>query len=103
MKVWKLYAGDELVADLVVTGLDDPWLLARVEPGPAHERYRPLFAADLTDAADDDEDEEDDDEPVDPRFAEMRRALRLCNPKGKAVTAFLLHVDGDEAWWRWVD
>jgi hypothetical protein len=49
--VWKLYAGDELVADLVVTGLDDPWLLARVEPGPALDRYRPLFEAELRDAA----------------------------------------------------
>ena len=84
MKVWKLYAGDELVADLVVTGLDDPWLLARVEPGPGHERYRPLFAADLAEAADDDEDDDEDDE--EPEVALSPRCAARCGcatPRGK--------------------
>jgi hypothetical protein len=85
--VWKLYAGDELVADLVVTGLDDPWLIAHVEPGPALDRYRPAF----------------DDDSADPSHAEMRRALRLRRPDGATVSAYSLHVDGDEAWWRWTE
>ena len=95
--VWKLYAGDELVADLVVTGLDDPWLIARVEAGPGLERHRQLFEAELAAAKDEDQD------LVDPRLSELRRALRLSKPDGTVVAAFLLHVDGDEAWWRWVD
>jgi hypothetical protein len=86
--VWKLFAGDDLVADLVVTGLDDPWLLARVEPGPALDRYRPLFEAELRD---------------DFSHGGMRRALRLRRPDGADVAPHSLHIDGDEAWWRWTD
>jgi hypothetical protein len=41
---WRLYAGDELLADLNVTGGDFPWLHARVEPKDGFERYRDLFA-----------------------------------------------------------
>jgi hypothetical protein len=36
-EVWKLYAGNELVAELVVTGGDFRWLDARVEARPAFE------------------------------------------------------------------
>lgn len=93
-KVWKLYAGDELVADLVVTGLDDPWLLAHVEAHPGLERFRPLFEAEL---------QGEDGDIGDPRLSALRRELRLSKPGGKRVAAFMLHVDGDEAWWRWVD
>ena len=83
-KAWKLYAGDELVADLVVTGLDDPWLLARVEPGPGHERYRPLFAADLAEAADDDEDDdEDDEEPEDCASPRCAARCGCATPRAK--------------------
>ena len=31
------------------------------------------------------------------------KVLWLCKPGGEAVAASMLHVDGDEAWWRWVD
>ena len=41
-EVWKLYAGDELVAELVVTGGDFPWLDARVDARPSFEPLRPL-------------------------------------------------------------
>jgi hypothetical protein len=93
-KAWRLYAGDELVADLVVTGLDDPWLYARVEAQPGLARFRPLFEAEL---------QGEDGNLGDPRLVELRRELRLRKPDGQTVAAFMLHVDGDEAWWRWVD
>jgi hypothetical protein len=42
-ETWKLYAGDELVADLVVTDGDFPWLYADVREEPGFARFRPLF------------------------------------------------------------
>ncbi|MBX6751337.1 MAG: hypothetical protein IRY85_17015 [Micromonosporaceae bacterium] len=27
----------------------------------------------------------------------------LRNPEGRDVPEFLLHIDGDQAWWRWSD
>jgi hypothetical protein len=93
-KVWKLYARDELVADLVVTGLDDPWLIARVKARPGLERFRPLFEAEL---------KGEDGDIADPHISKLRRELRLSKPDGARVAAFMLQVDGDEAWWRWID
>ena len=44
-QVWTLYAGKEVVARLVVTGGDCPWLDARVEACPGLAPHRPLFDA----------------------------------------------------------
>jgi hypothetical protein len=92
--VWKLHAGEELVAELVVTGLDDPWLIARVDARPGLERFRPLFEAEL---------QGEDGDIAGPHISQLRRELRLSKPNGAVVVAFMLHVDGDEAWWRWID
>jgi len=45
-QVWRR-RGNELVADLIVTGGDFPWLNASVQATPAFEELRPLFAEDL--------------------------------------------------------
>jgi hypothetical protein len=44
--VWHLLRGDQLVAELVVTGGDFPWLSATVR-APAFDELRPLFAEEL--------------------------------------------------------
>jgi len=93
-KDWTLYAGDEHLADLVVTGLDDPWLHARVEAQPGLERFRPLFEEEL---------KGEDGDIGGPRLSALRRELRLLKPDGTAAASFLLHVDGEVAWWRWID
>jgi hypothetical protein len=41
--VWQLIRRAELVADLVVTGGDFPWLSAEVRPTTEFEEVRPLF------------------------------------------------------------
>jgi hypothetical protein len=96
---WRLYAGDEHVADLVVSGFDFPWLEADVVSQPGLDRFRSLF---------DDEvrylDEAGDEEG---RWAQtqsaIRRSLRMTFPDGRDVPEWLLHIDGDEAWWRFAD
>ena len=30
-------------------------------------------------------------------------AVTLRHPDGREVPEFLLHIDGDRAWWRWSD
>jgi hypothetical protein len=41
---WTLHGRDGLVADLVVTGGDFPWLYARLEPHDGWAEIQPLFA-----------------------------------------------------------
>jgi hypothetical protein len=94
-EVWTLYAGEQLVARLVVTGADFPWLAARIEPQPAFEPFRPLFARQRAAT------EAEEWDRADELHGRVGRELSLVDPKGVRVAEFLLHVDGDDAWWRW--
>jgi hypothetical protein len=100
-EAWRLYAGDELVADLVVTRGDFPWLHATVEANAGFERYRDLFAKEL--AASEAAAETDSWSAADIYHYRIRAELRLVAPDGREVPEFLLHVDESEAWWRWSD
>ena len=95
--VWRLRRGDELVAELVVTGGDFPWLNATVRATPAFDELRPLFAEELRllDQLD------HDVEAWEAAYDRVRQAVILERPDGFAVPEFLLHVDGGDAWWRW--
>ena len=94
-EVWRLHAGETLVADLVVTGGDFPWLTAAVEGQPALAAFRPLFDEEwaVTEAEDWDR--------ADTLVREITDNLTLTDPQGVRVAEFLLHIQGDEAWWRW--
>jgi hypothetical protein len=97
-QVWRLHDGDDVLAELTVIEADWPWLRARVVATEAFERVRPLF---------DDElrllelDESVDDWEA--AYARISSTLDLARPDGVRVAEFLLHVEGDEAWWRWAD
>jgi hypothetical protein len=95
MSIWRLYRREELIAELVVTGGNFPWLEARVEPRPGLEALRPLLDEEVALV--------DDDERWTEVHLRLRRRLRLVDPDGREVPEFLLHIDGDEAWWRWSD
>ena len=36
-------------------------------------------------------------------YARVRAATYLVDPGGVRMPEFLLHIDGDEAWWRYSD
>ena len=97
--VWQLCQGDQVVADLVVTGSDFPWLEARLEPRAGFEALRPLFEEDLKLV------ELIDDEPEawEAVYDRIRTTCSLRYPDGRTVPEFLLHIDGVDAWWRWHD
>ena len=98
-ETWKLHRGDELLADLVVTDGDFPWLYARVRPHDGFEDVRPLFAEELRLL----DDIENDSAAWETAYDAIRAIIILRYPAGGEVPEFLLHVDGDEAWWRWSD
>lgn len=99
--VWTLHRryDGRLLARLVVTGGDFPWLNARVEPEEELTEVRPLFGDDLRllDRIDDDGD------AWEAAYEAIRQAVTLRDPEGRDVPEFLLHIDGVEAWWRWSD
>jgi hypothetical protein len=98
---WTLHRRDDgrLLADLVVTGGDFPWLNARVDPREAFEEVRPLFADEvrLLDGVD------ENVESWERAYEAVRSAVTLRYPDGREVPEFLLHIDGNQAWWRWKD
>jgi hypothetical protein len=99
-RVWQLVRPDgELLAELVVTDSDFPWLNATIRPTVGFEDVRPLFVDELrwlhADAG--------NPEQWDAAYERIRAATRLLAPDGHSVPEFLLHIDGDQAWWRWLE
>jgi hypothetical protein len=96
---WRLYRGDQLIATLTVTDADFPWLNATVETLEGFEEVRHLFAHELQllDHLDDHVDAWDN------AYDAIRSTVTLKYPDGKDIPEFLLHIDGDQAWWRWSD
>ena len=98
--VWTLHRRDDgrILADLVITGGDFPWLNARVEPRDGLADVLPLFAEELLRLEVD-----DDTESWERAYDAIRAVVTLRYPAGHEVPEFLLHIEGDEAWWRWSD
>ena len=94
--VWRPRRGDAIIAELVVTGGDLPWLNATVRATPAFDELRPLFVEELRllDRLD------QDVEAWEAAYDRVRREVILERPDAFAVPEFLLHVDGEYARWR---
>ncbi|GAA2970977.1 hypothetical protein [Actinokineospora diospyrosa] len=96
-EVWRLTRGGEPVAEIVVDDGDFPWLYGRLVPLAPFEEFRPLFEEEHRLLQEDSSAEE-----WDAVYARISSALTLHSPDGP-VAEYLLHVDGDEAWFRWID
>jgi hypothetical protein len=98
-RVWQLVRGEELLAELVVTGGDFPWLNARVGPTAGFAEVRPLFDGELRRL------EYLDEEPEQwqTAYRRTREVVRLLAPDVRPVPEFLLDIEGEDAWWRWSD
>lgn len=100
-ETWTLRDQGKQIARWEVTGTDFPSLEAIVHREPGFEQVRELFDEDLRllEALD------DGDLRTVERFEEHYRTiqarLELVGPDGVAVQEFLLHIDGDKAWWKW--
>jgi hypothetical protein len=72
-RVWQLVRGDELLAGLVVTGGDFPWLNAQVRPAAGFAEVQPLFEDELRQLDHLDE----DPAPWQAAYDRIRQAVRL--------------------------
>ena len=94
---WRLLAGDIEIARLVVNGSNQPWLTATVIPAAEFDHYRSLFDDELVAL-----DRLDADLPGhNAIYRRIREQLTFLHPDGRIVAEWLLHIDGDRAWWRW--
>jgi hypothetical protein len=95
-RVWRLHRGDELLAEIVVTGGDFPWLIGRATTYPAFDRYAPIFSEVATYIA-----ETSDDAEWLALQQDVMANVTLRHPNGDDVGRYLLYIDGDHASWRW--
>ncbi|MEU7551464.1 hypothetical protein AB0B01_03725 [Streptomyces sp. NPDC044571] len=93
---WGQEHGRELVGEIAIAGFDFPWLSGRFTPQPAFAVFKPWFDEARAVLA------EEDFERFDEVYASIARRLTLVSPTGP-VAEFLLHIEGDEARFRWSD
>jgi hypothetical protein len=96
--VWGLHHGGELVAGLLVTEIDFPWMRGRIEPLPAYDKVRGLFEAGerAMDA--------DDADGLDEAYYRIRAATSMTFPDGSPVAEYMLEIFSDgTCGWRWND
>jgi hypothetical protein len=93
----QLMHGTTVLGTLTKTDVDMPWVQCTFVPTPAFATIQPLFEAEqqaLTDQND----------VLWEQLYEQIDALglRLVNQdKGQSIGQFLLHIDGDQAWFRY--
>jgi hypothetical protein len=86
------------IGEIVIDDADFPWLSGRFRAGPAYGAVQELFARELALL----EGGEGPGEEWEAVYAEIERRVRLVSPDGP-VAEFLLHVQGERAWFRWSD
>lgn len=97
-QVWRVSSGERPVGEILIDDADFPWLSGSFVPGPAYDTVHTLFARDLALLDEVDEHVEEWEAAHD----EIRRRVSLSSPDGP-VPEFLLHIEGDRAWFRWSD
>lgn len=95
-EVWQVRGADEPVGDILIDEADFPWLSGRFVAGPGFAGVRELFARELALV---EADEEEKRQQWEEAYDEIRRRVSLIAPRGP-VPEFLLHIEGDRAWFR---
>ncbi|BET45727.1 hypothetical protein RGQ21_07090 [Kitasatospora aureofaciens] len=90
---------DAEIGEILIEDADFPWLSGRFRAGPAYGAVRDLFVRELALVEGDGAERRAEWEAV---RAEIERRVRLVSPDGP-VAEFLLHIEGDRAWFRWSD
>ncbi|WLW49861.1 hypothetical protein [Streptomyces sp. YU58] len=98
-EVWQVRSGEDAVGEILIDDADFPWLSGHFTAGPGYGAVRELFARELALTERDDEGHWQQWEEA---YDEIRRSVSLASPDGP-VAEFLLHIDGDRAWFRWSD
>jgi hypothetical protein len=94
---YRLYRGDELLGTITHTDDDFPWHNGTFDPTPEFEELRPLFEQELALLNSGKMDEWEM-----AWGAITAHGLRLVSRSpGADIDDFLLHIDGEQAWWRY--
>jgi hypothetical protein len=99
-ETWSLVVGTEIVGTIEVNAIDMPWLIGKLSAQPAFDEFRGAFAEELGLVEGDLDTHVDEWEAI---YQTITNKLRLYRPDGTAVPEYLLHVRGDEAWFRYSD
>ena len=95
---WMLRWRDQDVGTILVERTDMPWLFGRWAPAEAFEGLTELFADDLRLF-------QSGNWPAWERVHQriVQRGVALHRPNGDQVAEWILHIDGNEAWFRFMD
>lgn len=95
-KVFNLMRGNELLGVLRSYEVDFPWMHCKFESTNEFEIIRPLFETELIVLESEDiEKWEESYKPI-----EELNLILLDTDKSEIIENFLLHIQGDEAWFR---
>ncbi|MHC5907046.1 hypothetical protein ACVNF4_24565 [Streptomyces sp. S6] len=94
--IWRVRCGEEEAGEIAIDDDDFPWLSGRFTPGPAYAAVEPLFTRELALL------NEDRTEEWEALYGEITARVSLSSPDGP-VPEFLLHIEGERAWFRWSD
>ncbi|MGO1078366.1 hypothetical protein [Inquilinus sp. CA228] len=96
MNRWLLVQGGTVLGTLRWTHSDFPFDYCRFEPAPAFSAVEPLFAASLQAL------KADDGSQFEQAYERIEAlGLALVSPDGaERIDAFLLNIDGEQAWFR---
>lgn len=95
-ELWQLLHGSDLLAELRVEEVDQPWFYCSLDPKPAYSAVSPVFAreAALLDSRD-----EDAREAASAAIKDL--GLTLSSPsRGESFSDFVLHIKEQRAWFR---
>ncbi|MET8982435.1 hypothetical protein ABZX85_43340 [Streptomyces sp. NPDC004539] len=95
-EIWRVRSGAEEVGEIAIDDSDFPWLSGRFTPGPGYAAVEPLFVRELAQLND------ERTEEWEALYDEITRRVSLSSPDGP-VPEFLLHIEGERAWFRWSD
>ncbi|MEV4476305.1 hypothetical protein [Nonomuraea sp. NPDC049504] len=92
---WRLSCGDELCGEITVDDVDWPWTYGVFVATPMFAKVKPLFERELGLL----EEIGEDSRAWEAAYDEVAAAASLVSPRGP-VAEFLLHIEGDRAWFR---
>jgi hypothetical protein len=104
-ETWTLLRDDVVVGEIYVDDHEFPWYFGRFVEGEGFAELRTLFAteADLSERLLDAGSDEGLNAAWEAAYARIRQLVRLVHPAGHPVAEYLLHIDGDQAGFRWSD
>ena len=95
-RIYELREGDVLVGRLHEYSLDFPWVLCKFEPTAEFGDLKELFAEEMSLLKAENWHESQQ------VYFEIERRVKLIYPEDPSmIESFVLHIDGNEAWFRY--